>query len=80
MSALEDMTNYAAIAQAHAQAMQRLVAAFEPLYTRFTPAQREAARQALRPAPSRVAARHQGLYIAPLAPPAGTARAPGDIR
>lgn len=49
-SALDDMRGYAQIAQAHAEGMQRLVAAFEPLYESLSPEQKAAADQAFRDA------------------------------
>lgn len=39
-SALDDMKQYAQISQAHADGMQKLVAAFEPLYNSFSPDQK----------------------------------------
>lgn len=49
-SALDDMRNYAGIAQAHAEDMQRLVAAFTPLYASLSPQQKLAADQAFQQA------------------------------
>ena len=41
MNAIDDLRSYAAIAQAHAEDMQRLVPAFETLYGTLTPAQQK---------------------------------------
>jgi len=43
MNAIDDLRSYAAIAQAHADDMQRLVPAFEKLYGTLTPAQQKEA-------------------------------------
>ena len=43
MNAIDDLRSYAAIAQAHADDMQRLVPAFETLYGTLTPAQQKQA-------------------------------------
>ena len=43
MNAVDDLRSYAAIAQAHADDMQRLVPAFEQLYSTLTPAQQKEA-------------------------------------
>jgi periplasmic protein CpxP/Spy len=42
-NALDDMKQYAQIAQAHADDMQKLVTAFEPLYNSFSPEQKKLA-------------------------------------
>ncbi|MBB3256646.1 hypothetical protein F4827_001479 [Paraburkholderia bannensis] len=42
-NALDDMKQYAQITQAHADDMQKLVTAFEPLYTSFSPEQKKLA-------------------------------------
>jgi periplasmic protein CpxP/Spy len=47
-NALDDMKQYAQISQAHAEDMQKLVAAFEPLYTAFSPEQKALADQTFR--------------------------------
>ena len=47
-NALDDMKQYAQIAQAHADDMQKLVAAFEPLYTSLSPEQKKLADQTFR--------------------------------
>lgn len=47
-SALDDMKQYAQIAQAHADGMQKLVAAFEPLYTSLSPEQKALADKTFR--------------------------------
>ncbi len=41
MNAVDDLKTYAAIAQAHAEGMQRLVPAFQQLYSALTPAQQK---------------------------------------
>lgn len=43
VSALDDMTQYATIAQAHADGMKKLVDAFGPLYNSFSPEQKKLA-------------------------------------
>ncbi|TKC90296.1 hypothetical protein FAZ69_09130 [Trinickia terrae] len=43
LSALDDMKQYTQIAQAHADGMSKLVAAFEPLYNSFSPEQKKLA-------------------------------------
>ena len=43
LSALDDMKQYATIAQAHADGMKKLVDAFDPLYTSFSPEQKKLA-------------------------------------
>jgi periplasmic protein CpxP/Spy len=48
MNALEDLRSYASIAQAHADDVQRLVPAFEALYSTLTPEQQRAADQAFK--------------------------------
>ncbi|MEM5420092.1 MULTISPECIES: Spy/CpxP family protein refolding chaperone [Paraburkholderia] len=47
-NALDDMKQYAQIAQAHADDMQKLVSAFEPLYTSLSPEQKKLADQSFR--------------------------------
>lgn len=47
-SALDDMKQYTQIAQAHADGMQKLVAAFEPLYASFSPEQKTLADRTFR--------------------------------
>jgi hypothetical protein len=47
-NALDDMKQYAQIAQAHAEDMQKLVTAFEPLYTSLSPEQKKLADQTFR--------------------------------
>ncbi|MEM5317871.1 Spy/CpxP family protein refolding chaperone [Paraburkholderia sp. JHI869] len=47
-NALDDMKQYAQIAQAHADDMQKLVSAFDPLYTSLSPEQKKLADQAFR--------------------------------
>jgi periplasmic protein CpxP/Spy len=43
VSALDDMKQYAQIAQAHADGMKKLVDAFDPLYSGFSPEQKKLA-------------------------------------
>ncbi|HEX7934386.1 MAG TPA: Spy/CpxP family protein refolding chaperone [Paraburkholderia sp.] len=43
VSALDDMKQYANIAQAHADGMKKLVDAFDPLYNSFSPEQKKLA-------------------------------------
>ncbi|SDD43916.1 Spy/CpxP family protein refolding chaperone [Paraburkholderia lycopersici] len=47
-NALDDMKQYAQISQAHADDMQKLVTAFEPLYNSFSPEQKALADQTFR--------------------------------
>jgi len=42
-SAIDDMKQYAAIAQAHADGVKKLIDAFEPLYNSFSPDQKKLA-------------------------------------
>ncbi len=53
VSALDDMRNYTRMAQAHAEDMQRLVAAFEPLYTSLSSEQKATADQVFQQAAAR---------------------------
>ncbi|WP_206998320.1 Spy/CpxP family protein refolding chaperone [Trinickia mobilis] len=48
LSALDDMKQYTQIAQAHADGMTKLVAAFEPLYSSFSPDQKKVADETFR--------------------------------
>jgi periplasmic protein CpxP/Spy len=50
-SALDDMKQYATIAQAHADGMKKLVDAFEPLYNSLSPEQKTLADQTFRQQP-----------------------------
>ena len=43
VSAVEDMKQYATIAQAHADGMKKLVDAFDPLYSSLSPEQKKLA-------------------------------------
>ncbi|ASL41858.1 hypothetical protein bAD24_I00120 [Burkholderia sp. AD24] len=43
LSAIDDMKQYASIAQAHADGMKKLVDAFDPLYSSFSPEQKKLA-------------------------------------
>ncbi len=51
-NALDDMKQYAQISQAHADGMQKLVAAFEPLYSSLSPEQKTLADKAFRQHPA----------------------------
>ena len=51
LSALDDMKQYATIAQAHADGMKKLVDAFEPLYNSFSPDQKKLADETFRQHP-----------------------------
>ena len=53
VSALEDMRNYSQMAQAHAGDMQRLLAAFTPLYMSLSPEQKATADQVFQQAAAR---------------------------
>jgi periplasmic protein CpxP/Spy len=48
VTALDDMKQYADIAQAHADDMKKLVDAFQPLYDGFTPDQKKLADETFR--------------------------------
>ncbi len=48
MSAVDDLKSYAAVAQAHAEDMQRLVPAFESLYAALSPQQQKTADEVFR--------------------------------
>ena len=50
-SAIDDMKQYAAIAQAHADGMKKLVDAFEPLYNSLSPDQKKLADQTFHQSP-----------------------------
>ncbi|MPW21120.1 hypothetical protein GCT13_30655 [Paraburkholderia sp. CNPSo 3157] len=58
MSALDDMKGYAEITQAHADGSKKLVDAFEPLYTSFSPEQKKLADQTFRRQPAEGGAHH----------------------
>ncbi|WP_144150455.1 Spy/CpxP family protein refolding chaperone [Paraburkholderia sp. BCC1885] len=51
-SAIDDMKQYATIAQAHADGMKKLVDAFEPLYSSLSPEQKKLADQTFRQGPN----------------------------
>jgi periplasmic protein CpxP/Spy len=53
MSAVQNLNSYAAIAEEHAQDMQRLASAFEPLYNSFSDEQKRTADQVFRYRPER---------------------------
>jgi periplasmic protein CpxP/Spy len=48
LSAIDDMKQYAAIAQAHADGTKKLVDAFDPLYASFSPEQKKVADETFR--------------------------------
>ncbi len=48
MNAMDDLRSYAAVAQAHAEDMQRLLPAFQTLYTSLSPEQQHTADQVFR--------------------------------
>lgn len=60
MNAVQDLQSYAAIAQAHADDMQRLVPAFQALYATLTPAQQKTADTVFRTFEHRRGRRHTG--------------------
>jgi hypothetical protein len=70
ISALDDMQQYASIAQAHADGMKRLVDAFEPLYNSMSAEQKKLADTTFRKAPPQGGGRHSGR--------AGKKSAPAD--
>lgn len=57
-SALDDMKQYATIAQAHADGMKKLVDAFEPLYNSFSPDQKALADKTFRHEPREGGKKH----------------------
>jgi hypothetical protein len=66
LSALDDMKQYATIAQAHADGMKKLVDAFDPLYTGFSPEQKKLADVTFRqPGAHGGGHRHHGKGAAP---------------
>ena len=71
-NALDDMKQYAQMSQAHADGMQKLVSAFEPLYNSLSPEQKTAADKAFRGGmnhhPVRGHLRHHGKKPASPAP------------
>ena len=64
-SALDNMRQYAQIAQAHADDVKRLVDAFEPLYNSFSPEQKKVADTTFRQMGERG---HEGHKAKPTAP------------
>lgn len=58
-SALDDMKQYTAISQAHADGMQKLVSAFEPLYNSFSPEQKTLADTTFRHQPPQGGKKHK---------------------
>ncbi|MCG5073675.1 Spy/CpxP family protein refolding chaperone [Paraburkholderia tagetis] len=59
-NALDDMKQYAQIAQTHADDMQKLVTAFEPLYNSFSPEQKKVADATFRHGQHEGHAKHKG--------------------
>ncbi|MEX3936514.1 Spy/CpxP family protein refolding chaperone [Paraburkholderia phymatum] len=59
VSALDDMKGYAEITQAHADGSKKLVDAFEPLYTSFSPEQKKLADETFRRQPAEGGAHHR---------------------
>lgn len=57
MSAVDNLNSYAAIAEEHAQDMQRLASAFQPLYNSFSDEQKRIADEVFRYRPPRHKAR-----------------------
>ncbi|PQV46162.1 Spy/CpxP family protein refolding chaperone [Paraburkholderia sp. BL21I4N1] len=71
LSAIDDMKQYASIAQAHADGMKKLVDAFDPLYSSFSPEQKKLADVTFhQPGGPNGAARHHGKGKAGKAAPA----------
>jgi periplasmic protein CpxP/Spy len=58
-SALDDMKQYAAISEAHADGMKKLVDAFEPLYSSFSPEQKTLADTTFRHEPPQGGKKHK---------------------
>jgi protein CpxP len=69
ISALDDMKQYAQIAQAHADGTKKLVDAFEPLYNSFSPEQKKLADTTFRQAPPTGETHHHGKKSEPAAKP-----------
>ncbi|SIT42322.1 2-polyprenylphenol hydroxylase [Paraburkholderia piptadeniae] len=59
VSALDDMKGYAEITQAHADGTKKLVDAFDPLYTSFSPEQKKLADETFRRQPAEGGAHHR---------------------
>lgn len=83
-NALDDMKQYAQISQAHADDMQKLVTAFEPLYTSLSPEQKKLADQTFRhngrdhgPHGKKAAPKHKG-HAKPSAGAAASEAAPAS--
>jgi Spy/CpxP family protein refolding chaperone len=68
MSALDDMKGYAEITQAHADGTKKLVDAFEPLYTSFSPEQKKLADETFRRQPAEGGHGHHRRSGKPAAP------------
>jgi hypothetical protein len=60
LSALDDMKQYSAISEAHADGMKKLVAAFEPLYSSFSDDQKKLADETFRHEPPQGGKKHKG--------------------
>jgi hypothetical protein len=68
LSALDDMKQYATIAQAHADGMKKLVDAFDPLYSSFSPEQKKLADVTFRQGGPEGGRRHHGKGAGKKAP------------
>jgi hypothetical protein len=68
VSALDDMKQYADIAQAHADGTKKLVDAFQPLYDGMSPEQKKLADTTFREAPPQGGARHRPSHGKKAAP------------
>lgn len=73
VSALDDMKQYATIAQAHADGMKKLVDAFEPLYASLSPEQKKLADKTFHHPAGGERHRHHGKGKAAEAAPASDA-------
>lgn len=60
MSAVDDLNDYARIAQAHADGVKQMVAVFAPLYNSMPDAQKKIADQVFHPHPKKMAMKHHG--------------------
>ncbi|CAE6770993.1 hypothetical protein R75461_06619 [Paraburkholderia nemoris] len=70
LSAIDDMKQYATIAQAHADGMKKLVDAFDPLYSSFSPEQKKLADVTFHQGGPEGSHRHNGKGSAKKAPAA----------
>jgi hypothetical protein len=60
MSAVDDLNDYARIAQAHADGVKQMVAVFAPLYNSMPDAQKKIADQVFHPHPKKMGMKHRG--------------------